>query len=91
MKAAGDLAKGVYFITTGGSVTNDPSAITDPLAKFEATTFQTKPIEYGMDKSDLFKGFGVQRVQQPGQHLGAEHAGPTGRAASRRARSSPPT
>jgi branched-chain amino acid transport system substrate-binding protein len=58
MKAAGDLAKGVFFITTGNSVTNDPTAIADPLAKFEATIFQTKPIEYGMDKSALFKGFG---------------------------------
>ena len=58
MKAAGDLAKGVYFITSGGSVTNDPSSIQDPFAKFEATTFQDKPIQYGMDKSALYKGFG---------------------------------
>jgi len=59
MKAAGDLAKGVYFITSGGTVTNDPSTITDPYAKFEATIFQEKPEQYGMDKSDLFKGFGA--------------------------------
>jgi len=58
MKAAGDLAKGVYFVTTGGTVTNDPSVVEDPLAKFEATIFQSKPIQYGMDKSALFKGFG---------------------------------
>jgi branched-chain amino acid transport system substrate-binding protein len=59
MKAAGDLAKGIYFVTAGSSNTNDLASITDPYAKFEAELFQTKPIQYGMSKSDLYKGFGA--------------------------------
>ncbi len=58
MTAAGDLAKGIYFVTAGGSVTNDPSMIEDPLQRFEAEIFQSKPMQYGMSESDLFKGFG---------------------------------
>ena len=58
MRAAGDLANGIYFVTAGGSVTNDLEAIEDPRDRFEAEIFQTKPIEYGMSESDLYKGFG---------------------------------
>jgi branched-chain amino acid transport system substrate-binding protein len=59
MKAAGDLAKGIYFVTAGGSNTNDLATITDPFAKFEAEIFQTKPEQYGMPKAELYKGFGA--------------------------------
>lgn len=58
MKAAGDLAKGIYFVTTGGSITNDPATIEDPRLRFEAETFQSKPLQYGMPETDLYKGFG---------------------------------
>lgn len=58
MRAAGDLAEGIYFVTSGGSVTNDLDSIDDPRLRFEAEIFQTKPIEYGMPESDLYKGFG---------------------------------
>lgn len=58
MRAAGDLAVGIYFVTAGGSVTNDPSTIEDPRLRFEAEIFQTKPLEYGMPEDELYKGFG---------------------------------
>jgi branched-chain amino acid transport system substrate-binding protein len=59
MRAAGDLAKGIYFVTAGGSNTNELSTITDPREKAEAEIFQTKPLEYGMSETDLYKGFGA--------------------------------
>ncbi|MET0909564.1 MAG: ABC transporter substrate-binding protein [Ilumatobacteraceae bacterium] len=59
MAAAGDLANGIYFVTSGGSNTNDLASITDPVALAEAELFQTKPIEYGMTEADLYKGFGA--------------------------------
>jgi branched-chain amino acid transport system substrate-binding protein len=59
MKAAGPLAKGISFVTAGGSNTNDLATITDPFAKFEAEIFQSKPMQYGMSKADLYKGFGA--------------------------------
>ena len=58
MEAAGDLAKGVYFVTTGGALNTDLSTITNPRERFEAEIFQTKPLEYGMSETDLYKGFG---------------------------------
>jgi branched-chain amino acid transport system substrate-binding protein len=60
MKAAGDLAKGVYFVGSSGSLLNDPKTITDPLDKFEAITYQTKGKQYGLDATNLTKGFATQ-------------------------------
>ena len=62
MKAAGDLAKGVYFVGSSGTILNDPKTITDPFAKFEATTYQTKPSQYGLAADQLKKGFATQGV-----------------------------
>ncbi len=59
MKAAGDLAKGVYF-------TGTENGILAPLEGLEgqhlenATTYQTKGLEYGLSEDDLFKGFAAQ-------------------------------
>jgi branched-chain amino acid transport system substrate-binding protein len=85
MRAAGDLANGIYFVTAGGSVTNDLEAIEDPRERFEAEIFQTKPLEYGMTETDLYKGFGSNgftsmvdiwelstRVAQSGEELTPE-------------------
>ncbi|WP_116997206.1 ABC transporter substrate-binding protein [Desertimonas flava] len=85
MRAAGDLANGIYFVTAGGSVTNPPDTIEDPRERFEAETFQTKALEYGLSETDMFKGFGVSnfnsmigvwelasRVVQGGEELTAE-------------------
>ena len=59
MRAAGELANGIYFVTAGGSNTNDLDAIENPRERAEAEVFQTKPIEYGLSETDLFKGFGA--------------------------------
>jgi branched-chain amino acid transport system substrate-binding protein len=59
MRAAGDLATGVYFVTAGGANTNELDSIENPRQRFEAEIFQTKPIEYGMPEADLYKGFGA--------------------------------
>ena len=59
MKAAGDLAKGIY-------VTGTENGLLSPLEGLEgqhledATTYQTKGLEYGMTEDDLFKGFAGQ-------------------------------
>jgi branched-chain amino acid transport system substrate-binding protein len=58
MRAAGELAEGIYFVTAGGANTNDLDTIENPRQRFEAEIFQTKPIEYGMSEADLYKGFG---------------------------------
>jgi len=60
MAAAGDLAKGVYFVGSSGAVLNDPSTITNARDKFEAEIYQTKPAEYGLDADQLTKGFATQ-------------------------------
>jgi branched-chain amino acid transport system substrate-binding protein len=60
MRAAGDLAKGVYFIGAGGALLNDPATIENPRDQFEATIYQTKMIEYGLPDSELNKGFATQ-------------------------------
>ena len=57
MKAAGDLAEGIYFVTAGGSLTNELDSIEDPLAQFEAEIYQSKPLEHGLPEEELFKGF----------------------------------
>jgi branched-chain amino acid transport system substrate-binding protein len=59
MKAAGDLAKGIYFVGSANSVTQDPAAITNPRDKFEAEIYQSKPAQYGMPQADLLKGFAI--------------------------------
>ncbi len=59
MKAAGDLAKGIYL-------TGTENGLLSPLEGLEgqhledATTYQTKGLEYGMTEDDLFKGFAGQ-------------------------------
>ncbi len=59
MKAAGDLAKGIYL-------TGTENGILAPLDGLEgqqldnATTYQTKGLEYGLSEDDLFKGFAGQ-------------------------------
>jgi len=60
MAAAGDLAKGIYFVGAPGAVLNPIDTIEDPRDKFEATIYQTKLIEYGLDPDELFKGFATQ-------------------------------
>ena len=60
MTAAGDLAKGVYFVGSAGTVLNDPATITNPVASYEASVYQTKPSEYGLPASELRKGFATQ-------------------------------
>jgi branched-chain amino acid transport system substrate-binding protein len=59
MRAAGDLAKGIYFIGSGNSAIVDPATIEDPVARFEAETYQAKAAEYGMPEADVTKGFGA--------------------------------
>ena len=60
MKAAGDLAKGIYFIGSSGAVLNDPATITNVRDKFEAQNYQTKPVEFGLPADQLKKGFATQ-------------------------------
>ena len=60
MKAAGDLAKGIYFIGSSGTVLNDPATIKDTLGKVEAQAYQTKGAANGLDKDNLNKGFATQ-------------------------------
>ncbi|MEX1106722.1 MAG: ABC transporter substrate-binding protein [Ilumatobacteraceae bacterium] len=60
MAAAGDLAKGIYFVGAPGAVLNPIDSIEDPRDKFEATIYQTKLIEYGLDPGELNKGFATQ-------------------------------
>ena len=60
MRAAGDLAKGIYIVGAPGAVLNPIDSIEDPRDKFEATIYQTKLIEYGLDETELNKGFATQ-------------------------------
>jgi branched-chain amino acid transport system substrate-binding protein len=59
MEAAGDLAKGIYL-------TGTENGLLSPLDGLEgqhldnATTYQTKGLEYGMTEDDVFKGFAGQ-------------------------------
>jgi branched-chain amino acid transport system substrate-binding protein len=62
MKAAGDLAKGVYFVGSSGTILNDPATIKDSFSKFEATIYQTKPSQFGLAADQLKKGFATQGV-----------------------------
>ncbi|MFN6120822.1 MAG: ABC transporter substrate-binding protein [Actinomycetes bacterium] len=60
MAAAGDLAKGIYFVGAPGAVLNPIDSIEDPRDRFEAEIYQTKLIEYGLDPAELNKGFATQ-------------------------------
>jgi len=60
MKQEGDLAKGIYFVGSAGSATQDPATIKDPRFALEAKTYQTKAKQYGMPAADIQKGFGIQ-------------------------------
>jgi branched-chain amino acid transport system substrate-binding protein len=57
MRAAGNLAKGVYFITSGSGVLSDPATSTNVRAKAEAINYQTKPEQYGLAKDTSTTGF----------------------------------
>src|SRR5262249_54533467 len=60
MKAAGDLAKGVYFVGAAGAALTNPDAITNPRLKAEAINYTTKAAKYGLDNSTINKGFAAQ-------------------------------
>lgn len=60
MRAAGPLAEGIYFVGSGGAVTQDPATIENSRDKFEAEIYQSKPLEHGMPEGDLLTGFAVQ-------------------------------
>jgi branched-chain amino acid transport system substrate-binding protein len=60
MKAAGDLAKGIYFIGTGGAGLSNPDLIKNPRFKAEALTYLAKAAKYGASETDIRKGFGTQ-------------------------------
>lgn len=55
--AAGDLAKGIYFLTAGSSsLINDPATITDPRGKLEAQIYQAKLAKYGVSPAMVTMG-----------------------------------
>ena len=60
MKAAGPLAKGVYFVGAAGAALTAPDTITNVRYKLEATTYLEKAKKYGMDAADITKGFAAQ-------------------------------
>jgi branched-chain amino acid transport system substrate-binding protein len=57
MRAAGDLAKGVYFVGAAGASLSNPDAITNPRLKLESTTYRAKTAKYGVSDADVTKGF----------------------------------
>lgn len=59
MEAAGDLALGVYLTSTENGVLNPLDGLTGQHLE-DATTYQTKGLEYGLSEDDLFKGFAGQ-------------------------------
>jgi branched-chain amino acid transport system substrate-binding protein len=60
MAAAGDLAKGIYFVGAAGAVLNPLDSITNPRDRAEAAFYQTKPLEYGVPDTESRKGFATQ-------------------------------
>jgi branched-chain amino acid transport system substrate-binding protein len=60
MRAAGDLAKGVYFVGAAGGSLTSPDAIEDPRIKMEAQTYVDKAKEFGVSDADITKGFSAQ-------------------------------
>ena len=59
MRAAGDLATGVYFIGSGNGLLSPLEGQEGKNLK-DATIYQEKAAEYGLSESDIFKGFGSQ-------------------------------
>lgn len=59
MKAAGDLAKGIYLTGTTNSLLASPDGLEGQHLE-EVNTYRTKGAEYGMSDDDLFKGFAAQ-------------------------------
>jgi branched-chain amino acid transport system substrate-binding protein len=59
MKAAGDLAKGIYLTGTENGVLSPLEGL-EGQALDNASTYQTKGKEYGLSDDDLFKGFAGQ-------------------------------
>jgi branched-chain amino acid transport system substrate-binding protein len=60
MRAAGDLATGVYFIGSGNSLLSPLDSIEPGKNLDDATVYQEKGAEYGLSEDDLFKGFATQ-------------------------------
>jgi branched-chain amino acid transport system substrate-binding protein len=60
MAEAGDLSNGIYFVGSSGSLLNEIDTIEDPKDAIEAEVYQTKAAEYGLDETELRKGFGTQ-------------------------------
>jgi branched-chain amino acid transport system substrate-binding protein len=60
MEAAGDLAKGIYFISSAGANLANPDTISNPRMRLEAETYVEKAAEYGMPAADITKGYGTQ-------------------------------
>jgi len=59
MEAAGDLAVGVYLTSTEKGVLNPLEGLTGEWLE-DATTYQTKSVEYGLSEDDSNKGFAGQ-------------------------------
>lgn len=59
MKKAGDLAKGIYFQGTENGILAPLDGLKGQQLA-DATTYQTKGVQYGLSKDDLFKGFAAQ-------------------------------
>ncbi len=59
-KAAGALAKGIYFLGAGGAVLGDPSQNAGDRFKLESQDYVDKAKKYGMEAADIQKGFGAQ-------------------------------
>ena len=56
-KAAGDLAKGIYFVTGSGGLSADPASLDNPINQTESEAYQTKAVQYGLPKTEISKGF----------------------------------
>ncbi len=59
MEAAGDLAVGIYMTSTENGLLSSLDGLSGQHLE-NATTYQTKGLEYGMSEDDLFKGFAGQ-------------------------------
>ena len=59
MEAAGDLIDGIYLTGSVGSILAPLDTLEGQHLE-DATTYQTKGLEYGMTQDDIFKGFATQ-------------------------------
>ncbi len=59
MAAAGDLIDGIYLTGSVGSILAPLDGLEGQHLE-DATTYQTKGLEYGMTQDDIFKGFATQ-------------------------------